>query len=416
MFNYFKNGITDAVPEMTINIEILENLIKNNHHKDAIQHLRQLLYGSEEYKKTKTGFPYITPHGTFKDSRKNKNFEKFSGFLYYDIDSTEIKEDLTDFKKKLIEKYRDAIAMLGISIGGKGLFFYVHIENSILVNKDNFETVYNYIKNQYFKDIPTDDNAKGIARAHFIPSDPALFVNHNSIIEIPESILNSNYSVNDRNNNCNNDFIKKDISRYINNDSKGYICNYTFLPITEVMSKLRFETPVDVKGELYDINPIDFVKLFVPRKIKDGKKHQTFIAQTNVLIYLNPEADCHTIQSYINYVNQNYTDGRPMKTTEMLNTVKYVYDNAKQSGVVLVRPKMKRIHFRKDCNISGDEKRALAAKLNGQIKKQISIEKIISSITNLQGKGKITRAQVAKNSQLGICTVKKYWKEAAGKC
>lgn len=400
MFSYFKGGVTDTIQTSTISIDTLKNVIADNPDKNKIQRLRALEYGSKEYKALKCQLPTVTPHGIF-NTRKVDGFNQFSGYLYFDIDSAAITIPITEYKARLIEEYGYLVSLLGVSVGGSGIFFYVHISYEAEVIPGNFDVIYQYVKEQVFGRLPIDNKAGGLARAHFIPYDEDVYINDNSILEITKSIIEKN-----------NNKEKKDISKYISNTSNSYRCTYTFSNITEVLVSLKFQTQVTVQGPIYDIKPVEFVKLYIPAKIPDGKKHRTYYAMANTLIHLNPTASLHTIQSFIFWVNQNYTGGKPMNRRELMNTVADAYKRTKETGTLLVKPKIKSVHFNPNCGLSGKEKRHEAAKINGQLKKQKSIQQIQAAITKLGSGMKLTRAIIAKLSGLSICTVKKYWKQA----
>jgi hypothetical protein len=51
------------------------------------------------------------------------------------------------------------------------------------------------------------------------------------------------------------------------------------------------------------VKEVEFVQMFVPRIIKDSRKHTTFRSMVNHLMYLNPNITLHEIQSYINFIN-----------------------------------------------------------------------------------------------------------------
>src|SRR5688500_8743600 len=147
MISYYEGGIKTTKHGYPISIKILQSLIQSNPLRSDIEKLHELEYGSAAYKayKVKVPFPCCKPHGVFKnlwDEQEKKNKEvlqELSGYQYFDIDNNgipiEFRNDIEGFKNYIITKYGIYIAMLGKSIGGKGIFFLVKVDG---LNKDNF--------------------------------------------------------------------------------------------------------------------------------------------------------------------------------------------------------------------------------------------------------------------------------------
>lgn len=417
MFSYFEKGIRDNKPSYKLPIEWLESIIKCNPNAGKIKLLHGLEYGCEEYKSIKETLPYITPHGTFQNTRINENLEQFSGYLYFDIDAAEIGANLEAYKQKVISIYKDFIYMLGSSVGGRGIFFYIKLANPEILTKENFADVYNYVKNKVLSAINTDNNAKGLVRPQFIPMDSNLYVNKEAKLKISKEVT-SNLYFNQKNNiNKKQEGIIQCIKEI---KEKGYTLNDTFLPINEILGKIRLQTHVDVVNECYDVKPVDFVKCFIPKTIKDGYKHSTYRSITNVLMYLNPGIELITIQSFIYWINVNFTGGKPMKQKELLNTVEHSYNKTIENGELLAEIKTKNIHFNKNCGLSGEEKRDIAAKVNGKIRKDNSLNIIKCAIDVLKALGKKAtqkniselikeRTKKLEVRPLSIITLKRHW-------
>src|SRR5665647_1697076 len=174
MFSYHENGLKKTKESIDITFKMLQSLIKANSYSDLIEQLRQLEYGSEEYKTFKIGntLPCCKPHGVFKNIGGTEVLQKLSGYLYFDVDNSKIpadyKNDIDNYKKQVIEKHADIISMLGKSVGGKGIFFLVKVNG---LTEDNFLPMHEYFRNVVFRDIPIDTKALGIARNFFIPLD-----------------------------------------------------------------------------------------------------------------------------------------------------------------------------------------------------------------------------------------------------
>jgi hypothetical protein len=64
----------------------------------------------------------------------------------------------------------------------------------------------------------------------------------------------------------------------------------------------------------------------------------------NHLMHLNPNITLIEVQSYINFINQYYTDNQPMKKKEMLRTVEAEYIRVIQAGQPNIKTRIKNVH------------------------------------------------------------------------
>jgi hypothetical protein len=401
-------------PEKEISIYEVEELIKNNPNKDEILRLHELPVKSDEYNQLKAGLPCITPHATFKGYKKDSYVKSCSNYMYYDIDLYNTTHSVEAYDEYILSKHADKISHMGRSVGNRGYFIYVRIDDSIQLNKENFNVVYNYIKKDVLNDIPIDPDAKGISRYQIIPYDPNLYINHSASINIPVHVY-TNYTGSDSSNkgstNSKGITEKSDFQlNYINN--KSFRGNVTFIPLDELLKKYHFKTPVEVIDPLYEIKPVPYVECYVPKIIKDGKKHSTYRIMTNVLVHLNPGIDLFSIQSYIYWINQNYTDNKPMREKELLSIVKHAYYKSLETGLWF-QPRIKMVHFNPKAKLTGEEKMLIAARENGNLRKQRSIDTIKTTIQMIRDAGeKLTKKKVKKYANLTYRTILRRWDEA----
>lgn len=400
MFSYFTNGVKDKTPESHIDLEFVINEIQSNFYKNQIIQLRKLEYGSREYNdaKVKSKLPCITPHGTFTNYLTTGNLESFSGYLYFDIDQKTIQGDVDLYRDYVLGQYGDIITVLGKSISGEGLFFYVRIFNPEILSPGNFKEVHRYFREEVFKNITLDSNAAKLTQQQIISYDPELYINDDCSVSIPIHFKKATK------NRCN--------SKYIRRREEGYTptCT-TFIDIRVLINKLIFKTRIEYDSdEDYIVKPVEFFKTFIPRIIKDGNKHTTFRTLVNGIMFLNEDVSLKELQSYINFVNFHFTIGKPMSTREMLRTVEAEYNRYKSSGVLIIKLKIKNIHT--NPALDRHTRVCVANKAIGKLKVDRSIKLIESAIEALLHEGSaITQRNVARllEGALSVRTIKKYW-------
>ncbi len=335
-----------------MNSHILSSTIQK---KTDIEYLRSLPYKSDEYERVKKGFPNITPHCTTIGGRRKVHAAAATGYLYYDIDVKErAGEPLMALKQRIIDEYGAYTCMCGISIGGQGLFFYVHVNGITL---ENFGEVHEYFKNEVFTTLKFDNGAKGIVRPQFITYDKNLWYRYN-VIELPD--IPEKYK------------IKRKGKNSINTTTKAHdIDCFSLISLSELLPTLIRETPVDTGNADFIIQPIDYVSLFVHKNIRDGRKHSTYRTYTNVLTYLNPHIILLELVSFMNYVNMHRTGGKPMPFTEMVNTVAHAWKQSKLEGLWDCRwVRRKRVHISKTKGFSKKEKIEIANRENGKLRRK----------------------------------------------
>lgn len=128
-------------------------------------------------------------------------------------------------------------------------------------------------------------------------------------------------------------------------------------------------------------------------------------------MFFDPDIDLLTVQSFMNYINQNHT-ARAMKCENMLRTVEYAFNKVKKTGDINISIRTKTLHFNKRSGLSGDQKRSLASKVNGLIR----TFKTVGLIDNCKGRlknddKKISKSVVSKETGLCYKTVSRNWEK-----
>ena len=307
--SFYKKGYKSKVADRNMNLNEVYLFIKNHPGKAKIKLLRSLKKEDDEYSKLKAQLPCVTPHGTFGASKRILDLIALSDYLYFDID-TESTEEMLRIKKSLIEKHGKYIALLGTSVGGRGIFFYIQVNGLTPMNHSIVHTYYIF---ELFGEYDIDKNAKGIHRSHILPYDAGVYYNNNNeVLEIPEHINYEDYRIACINANRRND--------------NGYRETVSFYDIKDVFSKIKLKPEIDTGNKLFVVEKVPFVTVFIPRSIKDGTKHTVYRAITQSLMYLNPGIDLLTILSFINFINVSGFATKPMRMKEMLRTIESEYE------------------------------------------------------------------------------------------
>ena len=404
MFSYFIKGITDIKCNTVFDIEELVVMIANNPRQLKIDQIRQLRKsGDLEYKRIKKTLPYITPNcmvsiRSLEGDNFDKNFKGFSGYIYIDIDVP----NPVEYKKYFIEKYSHLASMvcLSCSLGGITAFFKLDSE----ITKENYETLWYYIKDVLLKGEPVDIQCKGIGQPMFVSSDKDVYYNHdNSIIIDSEKCLLQGISW------C-NIYNANTRSSNINNTSKNTL-NYalSIIPIKEVLRRIKTSTSIINVNPVLDYFPIDFTSSRFPKKIKDGNKRKLYPAMIHRLVFLNQDLHINYIYSYLHFVNMKYAEP-PMEQSEFDRLFRFTYDGTQKESYEFQHERVKYFHFNPNIDLTGDEKRDIANQLTGKKKINSSIEKIQLAKKQLQSEGKkINKFSVARISGLSRTTVNKHF-------
>jgi|ERR1035437_5660 hypothetical protein len=343
------NNITGDIP-----IDVLLWMIKQNQHKERILKLHTLVKKCKDYDDIKEKLPCIKPHGTFDKIGTNDTLLNFSGYLFFDKDSC----DPESTKQIILNNHADKVCMLGTSCGGNGIFFYVRLSNPKILTPKKFNEIESYFIKHVFRDLNLDTSSTGINRNHVIPYDPNVYYNPDATVSIPSLILNRD----------NNKEVKKCISQCNKKErEKNNIGKYTFLDIKEV--NIKWKRDVEVGDADYIISDVEVCNLFFPRVIKDETKRYIFPAMVNSIMHNNPGIELIVILSFINFINENYTDDKPMQLRYMIFLVEREFNRIKEGGKIK-HTRIKRVHT--NPKLDTLTRVRIAAKVNGRLKQERS--------------------------------------------
>jgi hypothetical protein len=378
-----------------ISINDLVDIVKNNPQQDLISKIRSVEYKSKEYNNLKLKVNAITPHGIF-SSLENKGLINLSGYLYYDIDGFDTEISLNDTKQKLIDT--NIVSFLCKSVGGRGLSFLIKLNDTINISNDTFTDTYNYVRELLIeKGFNIDKSANGLVRKVIISSDSDVYFN-NKVSLLIDKVSYKNYIKNLNRSNAVKEKRKRSIK---SNDTFSYSL---FTLIDKDKLDLIEETPYTNKKD-YDIQEIDYYKIFIPKEIKDGDKHRLYVRIMNALYYLNKNITMNEVYSYLYYIN--------LKAANKMNDLylrKYVYNicsNIEKNGV-RIKVRKKKIHI--DDKYDKNQKRIMGAKINGKLRQNKSIKLIKDACIECAKQNIIpTQKRIAEMTGLGIATVKRNW-------
>ena len=394
MISYFENGVKQTRPNKEIDIYELVEIIRHNPKIDLINEIRRLkLNGNDSYQSIKKSLPNITPNCLV--SKRNvstdiNSFNSFSQFIYFDLDNS---DNVNECKNQIIEKYGQYLTMVCISSSGAGLSIIFKIENEITV--DNFNSIWLWIRNEILINETVDVKTKDIGRCMFISSDPEVYFNDANQITIDESELEQ--------------YMGEGCAHQYKSDRGINIildCALESRNIYEAIKLLKIQTPVDIIKPVVEYKIItDYVKIYIPKVIKDGNKHSTYTSIIHHLYYLNPAIDPQYIYWFLKYINDRVAKPK-MNECELERLFQFVYQQIINANNNFVETKTKKIHFNENCKIQIEDKIKIASKLNGIINKNKSIQKIIDAKDELRMKNlEINKLSVTRQSGMSRNTV-----------
>ncbi|MFC2080521.1 hypothetical protein ACFLRQ_03505, partial [Bacteroidota bacterium] len=267
------------------------------------------------------------------------------------------------------------------------------IKNTI--TGDNFDDIWLTVRNTILKDEEIDDSCKDKGRAMFISYDESVFYNYDNEIQVElEDSISKTFEKEG-----------KQCKSYI--DSVNTLISPFFIySIDQVLDKLITSTQVEVINPIVDYKPVEYHKFFIPKVIHDGTKHPYYTSMIHSLVHLNPNLERDYIFSYLHYINNNFAKPK-MEMREFVRLFNMVYNGIKNKGNTAVKTKTKSVHLNLDCNLTKKEKISVANTLNGTVRKNKSIQKVIDAKIELERRGqKITQKAISQISGLSPKTVR----------
>jgi hypothetical protein len=386
-----------------ITIQQLQDIVKNNPQKEYIEYVRGLEYKSPEYNKSKENIHCIMPHGIF-NGIGNLNLVSFSNYLYYDIDGINTENELNDTIKRLCDTF--PISFLQRSVSNKGFHFLIKLDDTFLRPNDTFffTEVYSYVREILLgRGFNIDMSASGLSRKMLLSSDEYCILNNEVSFSIDMVSFNSFIELR-----MTNGKVKIKSKQSKNESIELNDTFFELIPIKELLQQIKVETKYtkEIEGD-FIVEDMEYYYISLPEIIMDGTKHKLYTRIVNALYFINNNISRSQILSYIYYVNNRANPG--MTSKYLYSFITRLCDKIEENGVK-IKPRVKRIHFNKDSNLTKKQKQIMAAKINGTLRTNRTRETIQKAKYELGIRNmKITQKEVAEYTGLSISTIKKNW-------
>jgi len=405
---YEKGGIEQTKPNRCITLEELFLMVRNNPNVGFYEQLRNLrITDQEQYDKLKKTLPFITPHIEATGRKLSgdyfeKNFRSFSNLMYFDIDNV---EDVFNEKQRIINQYGDFVSFVCISPSGRGISIIVQIENEI--TRENFNMIWLSIRLNEFKDEKIDTKATGMGRTMFVSYDTDAYYN-------PSATLAVDFTMDEKvGNQCNSvrDVDTINVNSHISNINTITKRKYKIYEVNEILKVLNTCTPVHVDNEIVDLKEVDYISMYIPRNIKQGKRHSTFYRMIHSLFYLNPSIEIDYIYSYMWLINNCFTTP-PLDKDELHRHFNSVVDQIHRTQIVYINPEKRRIHWNRNFQFNQSiNKGTLANKLVGLYRSYKNQLYVYNAIEKISEEGmKITNNRIKEITGKDVKTIRKYRK------
>jgi hypothetical protein len=404
---YEEGGIEQTKPNRCITLEELFLMVRNNPNVGFYENLRNLrITDKTQYDKLKKTLPYSTPHVDItKRSLKRElfyvNFRSFSNLMYFDMDDV---EDVLNVKQRIINLYGDFVSFVCISPSGRGISIIIQIENEI--TRENFDMIWYSIRLNEFKDENIDTNSTGIGRPMFLSYDPDVYFNPNVSLSVEltmdEKVGNQYNSLGVRKNN-------KYVNSHISNTNTITKKKYRIYSINEILNSVVTSTPVEVDNEIVDVKEVEYLSLYIPKNILDGRKRGTYLIIIHLLFRLNPHVQIDKIYSFIWFINNVFAHPR-MKKDDLMRHFNNVVDEIHKTMMVSVCYKTRRIHWNKNCQfLKSIDKETIAKRLVGLHTRHKNQLLVIDAVEQLKIDGKkITNMAIKEITGKDIKTIRNY--------
>jgi hypothetical protein len=411
MFSFSNHPINlSSRVDRFISFHELIEIIKNPSDKEKYHRLHELRKSGdlEECRKFKQQkIPWITPNSMVRKRELKEqvdfetNFIQSSGYVYFDID--EVEGDIDSYKTYLVNQFGSIVALISKSSTQRGLSILVRI-NVLISSLEEFHRVYDFIHRTQFPNIKFDNSVNRLSTAWFIPFDSDVFVNHHSIINIPEEIMKGS---------C--DVLLKPPSLNIhrvnppNEKEKGTRKhNYIDLSIREVFETCNLETPVFVEDH-FSISPTPILQICFPRVIKDGSKRKVYRKVIHDFLELNPDFTISHVYLFINHINENYAKPK-MEPGLLKKVVESQFDLIKSQKDYENKSKktLRSIHYQNKGIITREKKIAFSNRFRGLMERYQTFKRIQDAMNFLYDEhDDYTYQQIADLLGLSVSTVKR---------
>lgn len=181
-FSYFRKPIANPIPNYTVDLLQVYQLIKGDQFRITTEKLRQQKEKDETRKYKAWNFDYVTFSGIF-SKRNNESLVKHSNLLTIDFDNI---NDVPKLKEVLLKDPFFETELMFVSPSGNGLKWVISIDLKQVNHSEYFIAVSNYLNHIY--NITVDGSGKDVSRACFLCHDPDAHINPNYLTKNEEKI------------------------------------------------------------------------------------------------------------------------------------------------------------------------------------------------------------------------------------
>jgi hypothetical protein len=364
------------------------SMIKGSDYSDLIMGARS---GELDYEKVKSSqMPCVTYNFLYDSYKKDSNIISPTGLIYFDIDDPSFNPDSVD-KSKVYAMYR--------SFGGLGWAIIVKVDG---LTKENFAYNYTLIAKNIGAEGFVDINARKASQFSILSFDKDIYVNDNTITFVAEE---TKY--------CTQTCVIRNLERGIYT-RRGAISEATDVESSNI--PLRFDNLGDIEFEgdfTTNWDGYDWVKCWIPMKKLRSNRNSTLLSYCNNLVWLNPHITKERTIRIMCSVNE-IAFIKPLDKKKVLGVVDSIFTYLSEGGLKpLMSDRKRKIVFKKNSDLTADDKRSIVLALCSEKKVEESRRKIYSILEDWDfcKYGKVSSVKIYKNFPVSKKTVGKYWKE-----
>jgi hypothetical protein len=394
----YTNDVWDNIPKGPIEMKDVLSSIQfpKKQIESKILQARMFGKGSKKFDSIKSSLPCLFFNFNISGGVKLENALESTGVMYLDIDNIK-EESIEQIKKDLIEKIPFLFAMWE-STSKKGLSILIKVDG---VQVNNFGEFAEYIK-KTFSSFSWDKNCFNPTRKTFISMDESIYINNNcdvlSYERVSSTVILSTLPTIYSN-------ISNRLDIGITVDDTPSITVDDTLPLPK-KHYIRYNNKKDFATEsaieVYK-DGVDVVEIQLNIKYKNGNRNQGLFTDGVKFLFLNPHVD--NINDFTFHMhNLNKKKCLPLLDVKEVSILaKKVFKNKGEYNPVV---RKKKYIVNRDIIISPKEAQSAVAKLINADKR----ESTLNFLKSLYSEG-MTQKQLMKESDMGIATIKRYWKE-----
>jgi len=362
--------------------EILDTIKKGDSNLPLIEEARKIGKGNDEYDIIKTEkLPTFRFNFLFNDSVSNKNIIAPTGLIYLDVDNIEC----IPFNQYVFASWK--------SLSNLGYAILVKVDG---LTQDNFKEAYDELST--IIRIKTDIGARKATQQTVLSYDSNLYYNSNS----------STYTCSKKE--------KVSSSTIKEKKEEGIRVCDTFYQKYE-SGTIRFNNISDY----FQDDTSEFIVLkekemicnpFLPRIIKEGRRNNILFFLLSQYALLNPNQG----KSFLLSIGRTILSKMhpPLREQELNSTVRKVLKGREDKALTLHYNEPRKVLFNpKAEKKTFKEKMKIVNRVTGDNKKEQTRAIIYEALESWDSQidGKLIQANLAKKANLGIATIKRYWKE-----